>query len=134
MGLHVDYPHQRFFCALTVPMFLTASLFSGSIAMRWQEKRGRILPSVTTMQDLRVYVLGPVTEELVFRSCMVPMLVHAGISYPVIIFVSPLIFGLAHVHHALEFIRQGRSIASALLTVGKPNVFLLLGFSSSILI
>jgi prenyl protein peptidase len=46
---------------------------------------------------------GPVTEELLFRSAAVPLLVRAGMPLTTIIFLTPLVFGLAHIHHFYEF-------------------------------
>lgn len=46
---------------------------------------------------------GPLTEEMLFRSASVPLLLCARMSLTQTIFLSPLIFGLAHVHHFYEF-------------------------------
>lgn len=46
---------------------------------------------------------GPVTEECLFRSAAVPLLLCAGSSLTTTIFLSPLVFGLAHLHHFYEF-------------------------------
>lgn len=43
------------------------------------------------------------TEELLFRSAAVPLLVGAGVSLGRIVFLTPIIFGVAHVHHFYEF-------------------------------
>lgn len=43
------------------------------------------------------------TEELLFRSAAVPLLVGAGMSLGSIVFLTPIIFGLAHIHHFYEF-------------------------------
>ncbi|KAJ1939517.1 CAAX prenyl protease [Kickxella alabastrina] len=52
-------------------------------------------------QLLRNYVVGPVTEELVFRTCVVSLwAVSPGVSTNKTVFLSPLVFGIAHVHHA----------------------------------
>ncbi|SPN98308.1 related to CAAX prenyl protease 2 [Cephalotrichum gorgonifer] len=51
----------------------------------------------------RNFVVGPVTEELLFRSAAVPLLVGAGVSLGKIVFLTPIIFGLAHIHHFYEF-------------------------------
>lgn len=51
----------------------------------------------------RNLVAGPITEECLFRSAAIPLLVAAGTSLRSIIFLSPLVFGLAHVHHFYEF-------------------------------
>uniref|UniRef100_H3CEK8 CAAX prenyl protease 2 n=1 Tax=Tetraodon nigroviridis TaxID=99883 RepID=H3CEK8_TETNG len=53
---------------------------------------------------LRNQVVAPLTEELVFRACMLPMLVPcAGPSAA--IFTCPLFFGVAHFHHVIEQLR-----------------------------
>ncbi|KAJ1454737.1 hypothetical protein M885DRAFT_424340, partial [Pelagophyceae sp. CCMP2097] len=44
-------------------------------------------------------VIGPATEEVVFRSCMVPLLLEADLGLGRTIFCSPLFFGVAHLHH-----------------------------------
>ncbi|GKT43789.1 putative calcium-binding protein [Colletotrichum spaethianum] len=46
---------------------------------------------------------GPLTEEMLFRSASVPLLLCAHMSLTQTIFLSPIIFGLAHVHHFYEF-------------------------------
>ncbi|KAK0646047.1 hypothetical protein B0T16DRAFT_328127, partial [Cercophora newfieldiana] len=52
---------------------------------------------------LRNIVVGPVTEELLFRSASIPLMLVARTSINQTIFLSPIIFGLAHVHHFYEF-------------------------------
>ncbi|KAM6484259.1 CaaX prenyl protease [Trichoderma sp. SZMC 28011] len=51
----------------------------------------------------RNLVAGPITEECLFRSAAIPLLLVAGSSISRIIFLSPVVFGLAHVHHFYEF-------------------------------
>lgn len=46
---------------------------------------------------------GPITEEVLFRSCAIPLLLLSETSNVTIIFLAPLVFGLAHVHHFYEF-------------------------------
>jgi prenyl protein peptidase len=46
---------------------------------------------------------GPVTEEILFRSASVPLLLLSGASTTTIVFLTPIVFGLAHVHHFYEF-------------------------------
>lgn len=58
----------------------------------------------TPLVPMRNLIVAPLFEELVFRSCMCAILYGGGISLSRIIFLSPLVFGLAHVHHALEAI------------------------------
>lgn len=50
---------------------------------------------------LRNYLISPFTEEFVFRSCMLPLLVPRLGTHTSIL-VTPLFFGLAHLHHIVE--------------------------------
>ncbi|KAL3424004.1 prenyl proteinase rce1 [Phlyctema vagabunda] len=47
--------------------------------------------------------VGPVTEEVLFRSASVPLLLLSQTSNFTIVFLTPLVFGLAHIHHFYEF-------------------------------
>lgn len=50
---------------------------------------------------LRNYLVSPLTEEFVFRSCMIPLVYHIlGGFYSML--VTPLFFGVAHLHHIIE--------------------------------
>ena len=46
---------------------------------------------------------GPITEEVIFRSAIVPLHLLARVSPGHIVFIAPLYFGVAHVHHFYEF-------------------------------
>ncbi|KAJ1458032.1 hypothetical protein M885DRAFT_416665, partial [Pelagophyceae sp. CCMP2097] len=46
-------------------------------------------------------VIGPATEEVVFRSCMVPLLLETDLGLGRTIFCSPLFFGRANAGMAL---------------------------------
>ena len=53
---------------------------------------------------LRNYVIAPFAEELIFRACMLPLLQPAiGQWYAVL--VCPLFFGIAHIHHLVDWYR-----------------------------
>lgn len=50
------------------------------------------------------------TEEFVFRACMIATLHQAKYSTRYLVFVSPLYFGIAHLHHAWDnYHRMGRT-------------------------
>lgn len=49
----------------------------------------------------RDYLVSPLTEEFVFRSCMIP-LVFPFIGEFNCVMVIPLFFGIAHLHHIIE--------------------------------
>jgi prenyl protein peptidase len=59
-------------------------------------------------------VVAPFTEEYTFRACMLPILL--GYYSPVgAVVVSPLFFGIAHLHHMIERIRKGQDVQTAIL-------------------
>ncbi|NWI13012.1 FACE2 protease, partial [Crypturellus soui] len=53
---------------------------------------------------LRNQVVAPLTEELVFRGCMVPVLLPCTGAARALL-AGPLFFGLAHFHHVIEQLR-----------------------------
>ncbi|KAG7445568.1 Abi-domain-containing protein [Guyanagaster necrorhizus] len=62
---------------------------------------------------LRTFVVAPLTEETVFRACMLSVYHLSGASAYRMIFLAPLWFGLAHVHHAWDaYNRFGRTNAA----------------------
>lgn len=46
---------------------------------------------------------GPITEEFLFRAAAVPLLLLSNLSFHRTVFLSPLVFGIAHIHHFYEF-------------------------------
>ncbi|KIW29032.1 uncharacterized protein PV07_04881 [Cladophialophora immunda] len=62
-----------------------------------------ISESLSSWQGYRNYVAGPITEEVVFRSVLIPIHLLAKISPGKIVFLTPLYFGIAHIHHFYEF-------------------------------
>ncbi|KAL3666826.1 hypothetical protein V7S43_008444 [Phytophthora oleae] len=128
--------------AIIIPLFATSVLFTGSLlanALRllnvskqfhsnglwFAIKNSALYYSITRdrLPSLRTYVLGPLTEEFVFRSCMVPLLVCAQFTVKQIVLGSPLMFGAAHLHHFMEYVRHGRSPKDAALTVGFQLIY-----------
>ncbi|XP_053133627.1 CAAX prenyl protease 2 isoform X2 [Hemicordylus capensis] len=117
--------------ATLLPLLLTMVLFLGpliqlSMDCPWDlvdglqvafDPRFWVL-CLTDMRWLRNQVIAPFTEELVFRACMLPMLVPCTGLGPAI-FTCPLFFGVAHFHHVIEQLRfrQG-STASIFLSAG----------------
>jgi hypothetical protein len=69
-------------------------------------RRGEIRPRLKLMPNVLM-----TWQEVVFRGCMIPLLVAAGFSRLAIIFGSPVFFGVAHLHHALQMIREGRPVS-----------------------
>ncbi|KAL1964239.1 hypothetical protein VTN77DRAFT_7197 [Rasamsonia byssochlamydoides] len=92
-------------------LLLTAILFTGPLFEKgiaegeWKEwLRGRALVEcLSSWIGFRNFVAGPVTEEIIFRSVIVSLHLLAKMSPGRIVFISPLYFGIAHVHHFYEF-------------------------------
>jgi prenyl protein peptidase len=64
---------------------------------------------------MRNYIVAPLTEEIVFRGCIVPPLLASGMSPLKVSLVAPLFFGIAHVHHAMTRIFKGERLSSVVL-------------------
>lgn len=74
---------------------------------------------LTDMRWLRNQVIAPLTEELVFRACMLPMLAPCTGLGPAV-FTCPLFFGVAHFHHIFEQLRfRQNSVGSIILSAGR---------------
>ncbi|KAE8399414.1 hypothetical protein BDV37DRAFT_231510 [Aspergillus pseudonomiae] len=92
-------------------LLLTAILFAGPLFERgiaegeWRDwiKGNRISETLRGWIGWRNYVAGPVTEEVMFRSAIIPLHILAKASPSRIVFTAPLYFGIAHVHHFYEF-------------------------------
>ncbi|OAL01874.1 Abi-domain-containing protein [Phaeosphaeriaceae sp. SRC1lsM3a] len=92
-------------------MLLVMILFAGPLFEQgvvdggwrdWIKLRG-VHESLSSWIGYRNYIVGPVSEELVWRSCIVPLHVLGHYSGTQIVFLTPLYFGIAHLHHLYEF-------------------------------
>ncbi|EEE63398.1 hypothetical protein OsJ_18210 [Oryza sativa Japonica Group] len=123
--------------AVAIPLLLTSLVYAGSFVARlwllanscgggyeepeigWAQRLAhRIRASVGDVMVWRNCVVAPITEELVFRACMVPLLLCGGFKIYNIIFLSPVFFSLAHLNHLFELHQQGRNFTRSLLIVG----------------
>ena len=93
-------------------LLLTILLFAGPvferavIEDRWKDWiRGQTIhESLSSWTGWRNYVAGPVSEEILFRSLLVPLHLLTPLSPNRVILLTPLYFGIAHVHHFYEFV------------------------------
>ncbi|EAT90994.2 hypothetical protein SNOG_01345 [Parastagonospora nodorum SN15] len=92
-------------------MLLVIILFAGPIFEHgvvdgawadWIKLRG-VYESLSSWIGYRNYIVGPVSEELVWRSFIVPLHVLGHFTGKQIVFLTPLYFGIAHLHHLYEF-------------------------------
>lgn len=94
---------------LVVPALFFGPLFASALSRelplqrhwRW---RAHVVDRFCTMQGVRNYALAPLTEELVFRACVLAVWHMAGIGRGAMIGFAPLTFGLGR--SCLPFIRS----------------------------
>ncbi|WVZ71953.1 hypothetical protein U9M48_020480 [Paspalum notatum var. saurae] len=123
--------------AVTIPLLLTSLVYAGSFVARlwyllgsWgrdgdevgigcaQRLAHWIQAAADDVMVWRNYVVAPFTEELVFRACMIPLLLCGGFKTSSITFFSPVFFSLAHLNHLFELHQQGCNFMRSLLLVG----------------
>ncbi|KAL7312409.1 CAAX prenyl protease [Mucor circinelloides] len=94
------------------PLLHTCMLFLGPLSVmffdqelpfqRYFDFERDVTMNLMSLLGQRNYIVAPLTEEFVFRSCMIAVLYQASYSKNYLIFVSPLYFGIAHLHHAWD--------------------------------
>ena len=99
--------------AVSKVSLLTALLFAGPLFERaiiesgWRDwiKGTELHETLRSWIGWRNFVAGPVTEEMLFRSLLIPLhlLILPAPSPSTLIFATPLYFGIAHVHHFYEY-------------------------------
>lgn len=133
LGLRV----RGFVPAAILPVCLTALLYSGPIAMKaidfWvpthDAQNGHsasrdIAPRQSRTMVMRDVLVAPLTEEFVFRACMVPLLIHRGFAVKSVVAIAPLFFGVAHLHHLYELVAfQRLSMSRATLQVAGQMLY-----------
>lgn len=90
--------------SLTLPLLLTATLFLGPLYTRFLDYGPQgLLPwyrpeysreEVQGWRGVRNFVAGPVTEEVVFRSCVVGTMAMSGAGMKKLVFLSPCWFAV----------------------------------------
>ncbi|AOA64666.1 CAAX prenyl protease 2 involved in a-factor maturation [Komagataella phaffii CBS 7435] len=93
---------------------LTMILFSGPIVDYFYYSNStevikQDLAYVVSLEGMRDLLVGPITEELLYRSCSISLMLVANdyankflFGQHWLIMVSSLYFGIAHLHHAVE--------------------------------
>ncbi|KDQ56261.1 hypothetical protein JAAARDRAFT_132476 [Jaapia argillacea MUCL 33604] len=142
LGLGLEGPHTVY-PYLVAPMLFFGPLYALSLAQmlpfqRCFVFRRDVIGVLFSWQGFRNFVVGPITEELVFRSCILAIYKMNGASEAAMIFVAPLWFGAAHLHHAWDcFNRYGRTWAAArraiLMTIFQSVYTTLFGAHSAFL-
>ncbi|XP_015119780.1 CAAX prenyl protease 2 [Diachasma alloeum] len=107
--------------AIFIPLFLTMVLFLGPLSMQGFNGLWRLyaepmywLGSAKTLIFWRNQVVAPLSEEWTFRACMLPLLLQC-FSPTTAIFICPLFFGMAHLHHVVERTKMGMDFKHAIV-------------------
>ncbi|KAI1313441.1 hypothetical protein EDD11_002548 [Mortierella claussenii] len=132
LGISIPENFFKLFNHIIIPLFLVSVLFMGPIFMMflsnelpfqqafdWASQRQH-LRSLIGMRNL---VVGPISEEFIFRACMVAVVANSGASSYAMVFGLPLVFGIAHLNHGYEsYIKNGRT-PRALLNAALMSIF-----------
>jgi len=78
---------------------------------RHQKEKEKENPQEEWAKTLRDLLIAPLAEEMIFRSCIVPPFVAYAtdtrrLSIGQISWITPLFFGMAHIHHAVRSLYQ----------------------------
>lgn len=131
--------------AAVFPLFLTSLMYAGSMVLKsllllnsWTTDmnnsgglslgcvkivlwslRAQMFAVASNILAWRNFLVAPLTEELVFRACMIPLLLCGGFKINTIIFLCPVFFSLAHLNHLMEiYSAQNFSLLKASMIVG----------------
>ncbi len=71
-------------------------------------KQSTFEPFQNTWEAVRNFAVAPLAEEIIFRLCIIPPFVYSGtIGTAGICWITPLFFGMAHMHHAVMKLKLG---------------------------
>ncbi|XP_018913305.1 CAAX prenyl protease 2 isoform X2 [Bemisia tabaci] len=106
--------------ALVIPLLLTVILFLGQVADAafrgfkniFSECRDFSEPQIWIW--LRNYIVAPLSEEVIFRACMLPLLLTC-FKPMAAVFICPLFFGTAHFNRLAERVLAGVDFKHAFL-------------------
>ncbi|XP_027186863.1 CAAX prenyl protease 2 isoform X2 [Cicer arietinum] len=140
-GIRMDHMWQ----AMVLPLALTSLMYAGSLFLkslllldfmrhhtafdgglsfdsfkcastRFIDWLSAISSNVLTWRN---YVVAPLTEELVFRACMIPILFCGGFKAYSAMILCPIFFSLAHLNHFMEiYVKQNYRIRKAAMIIG----------------
>lgn len=131
---------------VVAPHFVTPLLFLGplyatylSFSSHWRGSlRVRAEALLYNWAGVRNYVVAPITEEIVFRACVLAAYLlspQLASSRAGLVLITPLNFGVAHLHHAWDmYNRFGRTTAALKRAVLMSGQFYRPSMSSSSLI
>ncbi|ESN90557.1 hypothetical protein HELRODRAFT_70936, partial [Helobdella robusta] len=117
----LGFTSKGLICALIFPLLHTVILFSGPLLQNYYNGVFYFYKSSWYWKScfrnhvwLRSHLVGPISEEIVYRACMLPTLIpNFGVAKSIVL--SPLFFGMAHFHHVFALVKDGMPLKSALI-------------------
>jgi len=88
------------FKSISYSLVLIATLFAGPILQSFMDPEDSFSISFD-LKSLRNLLFAPITEELVYRASIIPIL-YPYFPESKLLFYCPLFFGTAHLHHLYE--------------------------------
>ncbi|EER40422.1 CaaX prenyl proteinase Rce1 [Histoplasma capsulatum H143] len=90
---------------LTALLFMGPLFEAGIVEGEWKDwiRGRRVAETLGGWIGWRNFVAGPITEEVIFRSIIIPLHLLTDLSPTQIVLIAPLYFGIAHMHHFYEF-------------------------------
>lgn len=67
---------------------------------------------------IRNHVVAPLSEEFTFRACMMPLLLQSFKPLTAVA-ITPMFFGIGHLHHIIERLRAGLPLKTILIVSGR---------------
>ncbi|XP_058057241.1 CAAX prenyl protease 2 [Anopheles bellator] len=117
----MGFRREGLFTAASIPLLLTMVLFLGPLSVQLSSGVWRIysepmywMNAVHSLVWLRNHFVAPLSEEFTFRACMLPLLLQT-FRPSVAMLITPLLFGLAHLHHIKERLQNGRPLREVLI-------------------
>ncbi len=99
--LGVELGFRAYFALASCLMIILALFLGPLLTFAYSQE-----PEEGTSFDLKAvrgYIAAPIFEELIFRSCLITVLLAAGIPGMSAVIISAFIFGIAHIHLLFEF-------------------------------
>lgn len=90
--------------ALPVLVLFFGSLITLLLENPLQEAGRPVISRRRPVEWIRDVVIAPFTEELCFRSALMSCLWLGGMNISTIIWFSPMVFGISHVHHLYDMV------------------------------
>lgn len=123
----IGLPASSIITSLCLPLLVSMSLFLGPLCIYfytspspalWLEHAAGLCSHEKRLTSIRNLIAAPICEEVVYRAVMCSLLIAGGWSFTFAMLCSPVVFGLAHLHHLINLVRyNGYSLQQGVVVV-----------------